>query len=74
MPEPAQARESAVRLNVTRNEYRDPPWVTSAESIIASYGVACPTAAETRARVGVLDRMGALSADERRILRGAGWL
>lgn len=48
--------------------------VDAATSILERYGVACSTAAETRARARVLARMGEFSADERELLIAYGWL
>jgi hypothetical protein len=44
------------------------------EAILRAYGVDAPTVAERRARVGVLDRMGAFAASERTVLVAAGLL
>jgi hypothetical protein len=50
------------------------PAVKAARSILLAYGIDCATEAETRARVGVLDRMGAFAWSERSILKRAGLL
>jgi hypothetical protein len=46
---------------------------TRADAILRAYGCQAPTLSETRAYVGVLDRMGAFSTTEREILEAAGY-
>jgi hypothetical protein len=61
---------------MTQQSYLDAPSMVldATRSILVAYGVDCATEAETRARVGVLDRMGAFAWSERSILKQAGLL
>jgi hypothetical protein len=56
------------------DEIRARQFAAEADMVLRRYGVRCSTEAETRARVGVLDRMGALSPWERYVLVEAGRL